>query len=177
MENTMEPNTCYPGRPNYTGPEEGDFAFVWHDQLLTYMPSHSMTITARIKEIRRTKPENEIAHRLHCMVYLSPDRLPETVVQTQEKLDQAEKWKDRAEEKLDQAEEKLDRAEEKFDQAVDARGLVEEELKRAYNLWRRTMREHETEILALITELVPDHTWNGKELVFKAVDDTEGKSK
>lgn len=59
-------NTLFPGRSNYTGPTEGCFAFLHHEQLCEW--SHD--VYERIDYVKRNKPMNEVAIRLHNMIYL-----------------------------------------------------------------------------------------------------------
>ena len=59
-------NTLFPGRSNYTGPTRGWFAFLHHDKLFEW--SHD--IYERIGYVKRQKPKNEVAIRLHNMIYL-----------------------------------------------------------------------------------------------------------
>ena len=59
-------NTMFPGRANYVGPRTGAFGLLHHDQL--YETSHD--VMERVAYVKREKPENEIATRLHNMIYL-----------------------------------------------------------------------------------------------------------
>ena len=59
-------NTLFPGRPNYTGPTTGWFALLHHDTL--FEQSHN--VNERLDYVRHNKPKNEVALRLHNMVYL-----------------------------------------------------------------------------------------------------------
>ena len=62
----MTPNTLFPGRPDYVGPTAGWFALLHHDTLF----ERSHNVNERIAYVRRNKSENEVALRLHNMVYL-----------------------------------------------------------------------------------------------------------
>jgi outer membrane murein-binding lipoprotein Lpp len=59
-------NTLFPGRYNYTGPTKGWFGFLHHEQL--YEESHD--VNERIEYVKREKPKNGVAIRLHNMIYL-----------------------------------------------------------------------------------------------------------
>ena len=59
-------NTLFPGRDNYVGPTKGWFGFLHHQQLC----EESHDVNERIVYVRRNKPKNEIAIRLHNMIYL-----------------------------------------------------------------------------------------------------------
>ena len=59
-------NTLFPGRPNYTGPTKGWFGFLHHEQLC----EQSHDVNKRIHYVKREKPKNEVAIRLHNMIYL-----------------------------------------------------------------------------------------------------------
>ena len=60
------PNTLFPGRPDYTGPTSGRFGLLHHDHLCEW----SYDVMERVAYVRRAKPQNEIATRLHNMIYL-----------------------------------------------------------------------------------------------------------
>ena len=64
-------NTLFPGRPNYTGPTKGHFAFVHHSVLF----EHSHDIRERIAHIKAHKPLNERATRLEHLMYLDPAQI------------------------------------------------------------------------------------------------------
>ena len=59
-------NTLFPGRPNYTGPTKGLFGLLHHDKLC----EQSYDVNVRIIYVKREKPKNEVAIRLHNMIYL-----------------------------------------------------------------------------------------------------------
>ena len=59
-------NTLFPGRYNYTGPTKGWFAFLHHEQLC----EESHDVNERLDYVKREKPKNEVAIRLHNMIYL-----------------------------------------------------------------------------------------------------------
>jgi len=59
-------NTLFPGRPDYTGPTSGMFGLLHHDTLV----ESSHDVMERVKYVRARKPKDEIAIRLHNMIYL-----------------------------------------------------------------------------------------------------------
>ena len=59
-------NTLFPGRYNYTGPIKGWFGFLHHEQLC----EKSHDVNERINFVKLHKPDNEVAIRLHNMIYL-----------------------------------------------------------------------------------------------------------
>ena len=59
-------NTLFPGRYNYTGPTKGWFGFLHHEQLC----EKSHDVNERIAYVKHKKPKNEVAIRLHNMIYL-----------------------------------------------------------------------------------------------------------
>ena len=59
-------NTLFPGRYNYTGPIKGWFGFLHHEQLC----EKSHDVNERIDYVKLHKPDNEVAIRLHNMIYL-----------------------------------------------------------------------------------------------------------
>ena len=154
----QQPNTLYPGRPNYTGPTEGIFGLVHHDTLA----EPSADIMERVKYIRKKKHSSEIKTRLHCLVWLPPQRLSSTL------------WK------VHMTEREAYKAKQEGYGVWQKIGLSSEDRTEAYQAWRETdiiwqktviawqkvYRASTPEIWALIQELVPDCPWNGEELVF-----------
>jgi hypothetical protein len=65
-------NIKFPGRPNYTGPKSGYFAFVHHGVL--FEKSHD--IFERLTYVDNKKPANEIDVRRWNMMYLDPVLCP-----------------------------------------------------------------------------------------------------
>ena len=63
----MIPNTLFPGRPNYVGPTVGWFGMLHHDSDLV---EYSHDVMERVAYVKRNKPKNEVAIRLHNMIYL-----------------------------------------------------------------------------------------------------------
>jgi len=130
-------NKLYPGRPNYTGPTKGLFGLVHHDTL--FEPSHD--IMERVNVIKNYKPRDEIKTRLHCLVYLPPERLPSNLNEAAEAC--VEAWKVYCEAQTDcyKARKAHYKARKAYYEAQKACGLLVEEL---------------------IRELVPNCPWDGK---------------
>lgn len=63
---TAASNILFPGRPDYTGPTTGSFGLLHHAILC----EHSHDVMERVDYVKREKPKNEIAIRLHNMIYL-----------------------------------------------------------------------------------------------------------
>ena len=59
-------NKLFPGRPNYTGPTKGWFGLLHHS--LLYEESHD--VMERVEYVKKHKPKNEVAVRLHNMIYI-----------------------------------------------------------------------------------------------------------
>ena len=59
-------NTMFPGRLNYVGPKKGMFGLLHHAQLF----ESSDDVMERVDYVKREKTANEIAVRLHNMIYL-----------------------------------------------------------------------------------------------------------
>jgi hypothetical protein len=59
-------NTLFPGRPDYTGPTTGLFGLLHHEVL--FESSHD--VRERVQYVKDNKPPNEVAVRLHNMIYL-----------------------------------------------------------------------------------------------------------
>ena len=59
-------NTMFPGRADYVGPTEGWFGLLHHEQL--FEVSHDAM--ERVAYVKKHKPQNEVAIRLHNMIYL-----------------------------------------------------------------------------------------------------------
>lgn len=60
------PNVMFPGRPGYEGPAAGIFGLLHHEILC----ESSHDVMERVRYVRREKPRNEVAVRLHNMIYL-----------------------------------------------------------------------------------------------------------
>lgn len=63
---SSEPNTLFPGRPDYVGPTTGMFGLLHHEILC----ESSHDVMERVAYVRREKSRNEVATRLHNMIYL-----------------------------------------------------------------------------------------------------------
>ena len=106
-------------------------------------------IFERLDSIDDTKPTNEIAWRRHCIVYVRPSELPPEVVKVGA-------W------------EAYSKAKAAYSKASDA---DYDKAWEAYNgalaAYYKALRDHAKPLLQLLNKYVPDHTWNGEELVFK----------
>ena len=60
-------NTLFPGRPDYVGPASGWFAMLHHDSDFV---EWSKDVMERVEYVQSRKPANEIAVRLHNMIYV-----------------------------------------------------------------------------------------------------------
>ena len=182
-----QPNNLYPGRPNYEGPTEGIFGLVHHDVLF----EASEDIMERVDFIREHKPKDEVKTRLHCLVYLPPERLPINLVEAQKAYDEAEKAYDEAGKAYVEARKAYDEARKAFvearkaydearkayveaQKAYDEAGKAYNEAGKAYNEARKAyikVRKASYEAVEdLIKELVPDCPWDGKKLDFTKAD-------
>lgn len=65
-----KPNTLFPGKPNYVGPQRGWFGHIHHAKLAEH--SSEEGINARVKYIRLYKPDDEKGIRLAHLIYLGP---------------------------------------------------------------------------------------------------------
>ena len=59
-------NTLFPGRPDYIGPKSGTFGLLHHEVLC----ESSHDVMERVDYIKKHKPKNEVAVRLHNLIYL-----------------------------------------------------------------------------------------------------------
>ena len=59
-------NTLFPGRPDYIGPTSGTFGLLHHEVLC----ESSHDVMERVYYIKNNKPKNEVAVRLHNLIYL-----------------------------------------------------------------------------------------------------------
>ena len=175
-----EPNTKYPGRHNYTGPEEGIFGLLRHGALAE--PSEN--VMERVDYVRREKPVHKRAHRLHCMCYLGPldwplyeeraaiyakwdaelaaiyakwaaERAPINAKWDAERAAIYAKW----DAELAPINAKLDAELAPIDAKWDAERAA------IYAKRDAELAAIYAKILTAIASLVPDHTWNGTELV------------
>lgn len=62
-------NKLFPGRPNYTGPQQGYFAML-HHTILFEAASSTGGVDARVHYVRAAKPRKERKVRLYNMLYL-----------------------------------------------------------------------------------------------------------
>ena len=145
-------NTLYPGRPNYTGPTSGIFAFVHHEVLA----ESSHNINERIAYIKEHKPTNERESRLYHLLYID---IPE-LAKAYEDWDKACKDWEKAYKDWVKANEDLDKARKDCDKAS-------EDLDKANEDWDKALNNFKLEILAYVNKHIPDHKWDGKELRFK----------
>jgi hypothetical protein len=128
-------NTLFPGRYNYTGPTKGWFAFLHHEQLC----EESHDVNERLDYVKRQKPKNEVAIRLHNMIYLGGCEAIAKLAP-------------------------LDADYEAKLAALDA----DYKAKRAplYADYKAKCAPLDAEILAYIKANIPDCAWNGRTLVF-----------
>ena len=128
-------NTLFPGRRNYTGPTKGWFGFLHQDELC----EESHNVNERINYVKREKPKNEVAIRLHNMIYLGEC---EAMVKCAP----------------------LDADYEARRAPLDA----DYKARRAplYADYEAKRAPLDAEILAYIKSNIPDCAWNGKTLVF-----------
>ena len=128
-------NTLFPGRYNYTGPTKGWFGFLHHAQLC----EESHDVNKRIDYVKREKPKNEVAIRLHNMIYLGGCEATAKLAP-------------------------LDAAYEAKRAPLDADYAA----KRAplYADYEAKVAPLYAEILAYIKSNIPDCAWDGKTLVF-----------
>lgn len=134
-------NTIFPGKPNYTGPNNGLFCFVHHDILYEY----SYNIQERLEYIKNNKAKNEIKIRLDCIGLISTERFTE----------------------LQEAAAELYKASSAQCSLVKGH-IAHREYIKARNKWFKFCSEWQLPIEQYIKGLVPDAPWNGKELVFPA---------
>ena len=110
-------NTTKPGRPDYTGPNEGLALWVHHAEPVEYCYSFS----ERIAYILAGKPKDEQALRLTALTYLpTSDPKIETLKQAWKTYDQAREAYEQAQKAYDQARDVLTRARGVYDQAREA---------------------------------------------------------
>ena len=141
-----ETNILFPGRPDYTGPTTGIFGLLHHDQLC----ERSNDVMERVRYVMREKPANEVAIRLHNMVYLGGCAAAEKLIALYAKYN-------------------ADRAALYAKYAADCATL---DAKYAADLapldakYEADRAPLDAEIIAYIKQHIPDCAWNGKELVF-----------
>ena len=161
-----EENTLFPGRPNYTGPTKGYFAFLHHTVL--FEKSHD--VMERVDYVQRKKAANEVETRLHNMIYLpfmtgTLDADYRTKVATL----YADYWAKCAPLYADYNA-KRDTLDADYNAKRDTLD-ADYEAKRAplyadYEAKRDTL---DADILTFIRQHIPDCAWNGRELVFPEV--------
>ena len=143
-----EANILFPGRPSYSGPTSGMFGLLHHDQLY----ESSDDVMERVAYVRREKPQNEVAIRLHNMIYLGgcPAVAKHAPLDADYKAKRAPLYAD---------------YEAKRDQLDADYKAKRDSLDADYKAKRAPL---DAEILAYIRKHIPDCAWNGRELVFGA---------
>ena len=156
-------NTLFPGRPNYTGPTKGWFGFLHHEQLC----EQSHDVNKRIHYVKREKPKNEVAIRLHNMIYLGGceattkrDALYADAVYA---TYQMARFGSRYTDYLASHDALYTTYEAKHDALYAAYTVKCDALYAARAVKRDAL---DAEILAYIKSNIPDCAWNGKKLVF-----------
>ena len=162
------PNLLFPGRPNYTGPMAGVFGLLHHEVLV----ESSYNVAERVVYIKANKPTNEIAIRLHNMIYLGDC---EAAVKL-DALDADRKAKRAAlradyEAKLDALDADYTAKHAPLDANYWAKRAAlwdDYETKRVSldaNYWTKRVALAAA-VVAHIAVHIPDHAWNGSELIF-----------
>ena len=150
-------NTLFPGRFNYTGPTKGWFGFLHHKQLC----EESHDVNERIDYVKCAKPKNEVAIRLHNMIYLGGCEAMAKRV-TLDADYQAKRVTLDADYKAKCAPLDADYVAKCAPLDADY-GAKRTTLYVDYKAKRTTL---DAEILAYIKSNIPDCAWNGKKLVF-----------
>ena len=165
----MDENTLFPGRDNYTGPDSGALGLCHHNYL--FEPSHSFA--ERVEAIRNTKPKNEIATRLHNLIYLDFAMIPGISQEAGARLEEAAarwqeadaRWQEAAA-RLEEADARLEEAAARWQEAAARWREPTARWREAAARWREAVAPLEGAVLAYIRAQIPDCAWNGKQLVF-----------
>jgi len=160
-------NKLFPGRPNYTGPTAGLFAFLHHCTLYEY----SDNVIERINYVKSQKPKDEIELRLHHMLYLdSSDTL----------IGKAYSFEERYRQKRVQLDNEYEHECARLDSDFQFRGYNYDYWRQRNTLnavyrqrvnkldddyWRRRAL-FEKVVLDYINRHIPEHRWNGERIVF-----------
>ena len=148
-------NSDKPGLPDYTGPQQGWFAYIHHEQRLEW----SDNIQERVAYIVMEKPAHEQAIRLACLTHIPTAQVPVAYATARQAYATAGQAQDTARQAYATA-----------GQAIDAAGQAYGTAWRAYDAAGRAIntarQAYAADIAALVSELVPDAPWNGHELVF-----------
>ena len=150
-------NTLFPGRDNYIGPTKGWFGFLHHEQLC----EESYNVNKRINYVKKNKPKNEVAIRLHNMIYVGGCE----AMAKRAPLDADYKAKHAP---LD-ADYKAKHAALYADYKAKLASLdadYEAKLASLYADYEAKRAPLDAEIFAYIKSNIPDCVWNGKTLVF-----------
>ena len=140
-------NTMFPGRADYVGPTAGIFGLLHHDRL--YEESHD--VVQRVDYVRREKAANEIAIRLHNMIYLGSCQAAVECVALDANYAAAVAVLD-----------------------ADYAAAALAPLHAAYRVKRAQLHAR---IVAYIKERIPDCAGNGRELVFEGFQYTKARTK
>ena len=161
-------NTLFPGRPNYTGPTKGWFGFLHHERLC----EQSHDVNERIHYVKREKPKNEVAIRLHNMIYLggceattkfdtlyADYKIKRVMMDGAYMVDRDALYATYTAKDADYTTYKMA----KLDALYATYRAKRDALYATYRAKRDAL---DAEILAYIKSNIPDCAWNGKKLVF-----------
>jgi hypothetical protein len=143
---SMSENILFPGRRDYTGPLMGWFGLLHHSDLYEM----SRDVMERVEYVMMNKPSNEIAIRLHNMIYLGGCHAMARLETLNNEL------KAKCETILTlSSHNELDELD------------IDLERRMARNEYWVKRDALQPVILAYIREHIPDCAWNGQELVFE----------
>ena len=164
----MTKNILFPGRPNYTGPTTGVFGLLHHDILV----ESSHDVAERVAYVKANKPANEIATRLHNLIYLGDC---EAAVKRILLWDDYEAKRAPLRADYEAKRDALLTDYEAKHAALDADYEAKHDALRA-DYWTKLdaldadyEAKHaalDAEVLVYIARHIPDHAWNGSTLVF-----------
>ena len=133
-------NKLFPGRPHYIGPATGWFGLLHHGELL----EQSHDVMERVAYVKAHKPENEVAVRLHNMIYLGK-------IGTDYDAKRDALYTD-------------------YEAKCDAlQANYKAKLAALHANYKAKCDALDAEVLAYIKKHIPDCAWNGKTLVFSKV--------
>ena len=156
-------NTLYPGRPNYTGPTRGFFFLLHHTQLLEY--SHD--VVERVEYIQDNKPVNEVEVRLWHICLFPLEKLPPEINKAHAEREKALAEWEKAHAEREKALAEWGKACTEWEKAYTEWEKAYTEWEKAYTEWEKALDEWvKTDALSVLFELVPEHRWNGRELIF-----------
>ena len=160
MTKQAQENLLYPGLPNYVGPKSGYFTLLHHEGPLM---EWSHNVMDRIDFIKREKSSIEVPIRLRHIVHYAIELTPGSVQKAYTERQKAYTERLKAEAEWQKAEAEWLKADAEWLKADAERLKADAEWLKADAEW---LKAEADKLLVYFRKHVPDHRWDGKEIVF-----------